>query len=87
MQIFKNRVLTNLYTFMHVLIFIIFNHILHFFCSSKRNEAKKRRPEMITSAFFSACYTVAIALPHHEKGCKFAPFPVCPLTPGIRFAL
>jgi len=29
----------------------------HFFCSSKRNETKKRRPEMTTSACLSARYT------------------------------
>jgi hypothetical protein len=31
--------------------------IVHFFCSSKRNEPKKRRPEMPTSAKTGACYT------------------------------
>jgi len=29
---------------------------VHFFCSSKRNEPKKRRPEMPTSAKTGACY-------------------------------
>jgi len=31
--------------------------IVHFFCSSKRNEPKKKRPEMITSAKTGARYT------------------------------
>jgi hypothetical protein len=31
--------------------------IVHFFCSSKRNEPKKKRPEMPTPAFLSARYT------------------------------
>jgi hypothetical protein len=30
---------------------------VHFFCSSKRNEPKKRAPEMTTSAKTGACYT------------------------------
>jgi hypothetical protein len=31
---------------------------VHFFCSSKRNEPKKRAPETPTSAFLSARYTL-----------------------------
>jgi hypothetical protein len=31
--------------------------LVHFFCSSKRNEPKKRSPEMPTSAKTGACYT------------------------------
>jgi hypothetical protein len=34
-----------------------FYFIIHFFCSSKRNESKKRRPEMTTSTKTGACYT------------------------------
>jgi hypothetical protein len=30
--------------------------IVHFFCSSKRNEPKKRAPETKNSGFLSACY-------------------------------
>jgi hypothetical protein len=30
--------------------------IVHFFCSSKRNEPKKRAPETKNSDFLSACY-------------------------------
>jgi hypothetical protein len=37
---------------------------------------KQRKGELITSAFFSARYTGAIAVPRHEKVCKFAPIPV-----------
>jgi hypothetical protein len=39
-----------------------------FFCSSKRNEPKKRRPEMPTSAFLSARYTKPYW--RHQKGCS-----------------
>src|SRR5664280_1755438 len=31
-------------------------HFVRFFCSSKRNEPKKRAPEMLTSAKTGACY-------------------------------
>ena len=31
--------------------------IVHFFCPSKRNEPKKRRPETISLSFRCACYT------------------------------
>jgi hypothetical protein len=40
--------------------FCLTGFYVHFFCSSKRNEPKKKRPEMITSAFFSARYTSLI---------------------------
>jgi hypothetical protein len=33
------------------------NLSVHFFCSSKRNEPKKRAPEMPTSSKTGACYT------------------------------
>jgi hypothetical protein len=33
---------------------------VHFFCSSKRNEPKKKRPEMTTSAKTGACYTCLV---------------------------
>ena len=36
---------------------LFFGIIVHFFCSSKRNEPKKRRPETTTSACLSARYT------------------------------
>jgi len=34
--------------------------IVHFFCSSKRNEPKKKRPEMPSSVKMVACYTSLI---------------------------
>jgi hypothetical protein len=34
--------------------------IVHFFCSSKRNEPKKKSPEMPTAAFLGARYTCHI---------------------------
>jgi hypothetical protein len=34
-----------------------YRFFLHFFCFSKRNEAKKKSPKMPTSAVFSARYT------------------------------
>jgi hypothetical protein len=39
------------YSFSHLYLFV------HFFCSSKRNEPKKKRPEMTTTAKTGACYT------------------------------
>jgi len=37
--------------------FWIYKYYVHFFCSPKRNEPKKKRPEMPTSAKTGACYT------------------------------
>jgi hypothetical protein len=36
---------------------IIHIQFVHFFCSSKRNEPKKKTPEMTTLAQSCACYT------------------------------
>jgi hypothetical protein len=41
---------------------------VHFFCSSKRNEPKKRAPEMPTSAFLGARYTKPYW--RYQKGCS-----------------
>jgi hypothetical protein len=37
--------------------FACIKSFVHFFCSSKRNEPKKKSPKMPTSAFLSAHYT------------------------------
>src|SRR5664280_1374249 len=51
---------------------------VHFFCSSKRNEPKKRAPEMPTSAKTGACYTGLIGATVLSEVRTISGFPLAP---------
>jgi hypothetical protein len=55
--------------------FFIYWDYVHFFCSSKRNEPKKRRPEKPTSALSCACYTGFIGATERAEVRTFSGLP------------
>jgi hypothetical protein len=58
---------------------------VHFFCSSKRNEPKKRAPEMPTSAFLGARYTKPYW--RYQKGCSSLHFRVSQRAVSMIFSI